>query len=63
MLKGDGGWRRIYYLSFPDNTSVNAFIPQEFRAIVYVIFNKIINNVIAAGRHSIIIKRDIKKVF
>jgi hypothetical protein len=61
--KKDRGWRRIYYLSFLDDTSVNVFIPYKFRAIVYVTFNKIINNIIAAGQHSIIIKRDIKEVF
>jgi hypothetical protein len=61
--KGDGGWRRIHHLSFPDDTSVNAFIPHEFGAIVYVTFDEIINDIIAAGRHSIIIKRDIKEAF
>jgi hypothetical protein len=61
--KGDGGWRRIHHLSFPDDTSVNAFIPHEFGAIVYVTFDEIISNVIAAGRYSIIIKRDIKEAF
>ena len=61
--KGDGGWRRIHHLSFPEDTSVNAFIPREFGTITYVTFDEIINNVITAGRHSIIIKRDIKEAF
>lgn len=63
MPKGDGGWRRIHHLSFPDDSSVNAFIPREFGALTYVTFDEIISNITAAGRHSIIIKRDIKDAF
>ncbi|TMD69347.1 MAG: hypothetical protein E6I91_02300 [Chloroflexi bacterium] len=61
--KGDGGWRRIHHLSFPDDSSVNAFIPREFGTLTYVTFDEIISNVVAAGRCSIIIKRDIKDAF
>jgi hypothetical protein len=61
--KGDGGWRRIHHLSFPDDSSVNTFIPREFGALTYITFDEVVNNIVAAGRYSIIIKRDIKDAF
>jgi len=60
--KGDGGRRRIHYLSSPDDSSVNAFIPREFGALTDVTFDEIISDVVATSRHSIIVKWDIKDV-
>ena len=61
--KHDGGFRRIHYLSYPLRDSVNDGIPEEYSNIKYTTFDEIITMIKEAGRHSIIIKRDIKDAF
>jgi hypothetical protein len=61
--KGDGGLRRIHHLSFPRKASVNHYIDEASSTLVYTSLYKVTNHVIAAGKHCIIMKRDIKDAF
>jgi reverse transcriptase-like protein len=61
--KGDGGWRRIHNLSHPPKRSVNAHIDPECTSLEYTTIEDILRMVKVAGRHCIILKRDIKDAF
>ena len=61
--KKDGGFRRIHDLSFPRRLSVNDHIEDDFSTLQYVRIEEILQQVLTAGRHSIILKRDIKDAF
>lgn len=61
--KHDGGLRRIHHLSYPQGLSVNDHITKEAAHLTYTTLQEIINLIIKAGRHCIIIKKDIKDAF
>ena len=61
--KHDGGWRRIHHLSHPRGESVNDHIPDGAGKLRYTRFQEVLQLVTRAGRHCIILKRDIKDVF
>jgi hypothetical protein len=61
--KHDGGLRRIHHLSHPEGTSVNDHIPARYAAISYTRLREVLEAVARSGRHSIIIKRDVKSAF
>ena len=61
--KHDGSLRRIHHLSHPRKTSVNAHINVEASTMKYIRIDDILKLVVAAGRHCIIVKRDIKDAF
>ena len=58
--KHDGGFRHIHHLSHPKGRSVNDHIPDGAREIRYIKFQEVLNLILKAGRHCIIMKRDIK---
>lgn len=58
--KPNGGLRRIHHLSHPRGTSVNDFISKEASHLRYTSLSKIIQLILQAGRHCVIIKKDIK---
>jgi hypothetical protein len=61
--KGDGGLRRIHHLSHPQGSSVNAYIPESAGSIKYISITDIYKAIISAGRHCVIVKKDIKDAF
>ena len=61
--KHDGGLRRIHHLSYPIGSSVNDRIADEASALSYTSLQRIFSKVLAAGRHAVLIKRDIKNAF
>lgn len=61
--KHNGGWRRIHHLSYPRGESVNDYILDGAGEIRYTRFQEILQLVINAGRHCIILKRDVKDAF
>ena len=61
--KPNGGLRRIHHLSHPQGSSVNDFIPKEASNLRYTSLRKVTDMVLQAGRHCVIIKKDIKDAF
>ena len=61
--KHDGGYRRIHHLSHPRGTSVNDFIDDESAHLQYTSFQNVLTEVLYAGRHAVILKKDIKDAF
>lgn len=61
--KHDGGWRRIHHLSHPRGESVNDYIPDGAGEMRYTRFQEVLQLVINAGRHCLILKRDVKDAF
>lgn len=61
--KHDGGFRRIHHLSHPKGRSVNDHIPDGAGELRYIKFQEVLNLILKAGRHCIIMKRDIKDAF
>jgi hypothetical protein len=61
--KSDGNFRRIHHLSHPPGRSVNDGIPESYGYLRYDTFEDILNLIVAAGRHCVITKRDIKNAF
>ena len=61
--KPDNSLRRIHHLSFPIGTSVNDGIPIDASHLHYTTITRIFALIVQAGRHSVIIKRDIKDAF
>jgi hypothetical protein len=61
--KHDSGLCRIHHLSHPEGTSVNDHIPAGEAAISYTRLTEVLDAVDRSGRHSIIIKRDVKSAF
>ncbi len=63
VLKHDGDFRRIHHLSHPKGRSVNDHIPDGAGELRYTRFQEVLDLILATGRHSIVIKRDIKDAF
>jgi hypothetical protein len=61
--KPDNSLRRIHYLSFPIRTLVNDGIPIDASYLYYTTITRIFALIVQAGKHSVIIKRDIKDAF
>jgi hypothetical protein len=61
--KSNGGFRRIHHLSFPNNGSVNFFIPENYSTLLYTTLHDIYEKIRKAGRNCIILKKDIKDAF
>ena len=61
--KPSGGYRRIHHLSTPPRKSVNDHIPTAYGQLKYALFNEAIDQVRAAGRGAILIKRDLADAF
>ena len=61
--KHNGGYRRIHHLSHPSGASVNDFIDKKSVHLRYTSFQEVLNQVQNAGRHAIIMKKDIKDAF
>ena len=61
--KHDGGWRRIHHLSYPPGRSVNFHISEESATLQYVKLSEILDDIVAAGRGCLLVKRDIKDAF
>ena len=63
MPKYDGVWKKIYHISHPHGESVNNCIPDSVGEIRYTRFQEVLQLIINAGRHFVIMKRDVKDVF
>lgn len=61
--KHDGGYRRIHHLSHPRGASVNDFIDKKSAYLRYTTFQDVLAQVRHAGRHAVIMKKDIKDAF
>lgn len=61
--KHDGGFRKIQHLSYPARSSVNDYIAPNAFALSYSSLQKVFNMVVNAGKHSVLIKRDVKDAF
>jgi len=61
--KGDGGYRRIHHLSYPQGSSVNSHILEAASTIKYIKVTEIYKAILTAGRHCVIVKKDIKDAF
>ena len=57
------GWRIIFDLSSPENSSVNDGILKEYGTIVYETLNDAIRLIVQAGRGAVMMKRDLKSAF
>ena len=55
--------RRIHHLSWPDGTSVNDGIPDDEAAITYDTFHRAVEDLIASGTGSRMIKLDLEQAF
>lgn len=63
VTKSNGKLRRIHHLSYPEGSSVNHFIDKSAAYLCYTKFNEFLAMVAEAGRHSTVIKRDMKDAF
>lgn len=63
VSKYDGGFYRIYDLSYPKSYLVNNHIPDGVEELRYTKFQEILDLIVTVGRSCIIIKRNIKDVF
>jgi hypothetical protein len=61
--KPGGKFRCIFNLSHPRGCSVNDYINKEDATLTYMKMAEIYTLVLAAGRHSVILKQDIKDTF
>jgi hypothetical protein len=61
--KPGGKFQRIFNLSHPQGRLVNDYINKEDATLTYVKMAEIYTLVLAAGRHLVILKRDIKDAF
>ncbi len=61
--KHDGGWRRIQHLSHPYSESVNDYIPDGVGEMRYIRFQEVLQLIINAGMHCVIMKKDVKDAF
>ena len=61
--KHNWGWRRIHHLSHPHGELVNDYIPDGVGEMRYTRFQEVLQLVINAGRHCVIMKRDVKDAF
>ena len=63
VSKYNGGFRKIYDLSYPKGCLVNNHIPDGVEELRYTKFQEILDLIVAVGRSCIIIKRDVKDIF
>ena len=65
VAKPEGRWRYIYDHSMKsdDGKSVNNMVPDEFRKVKYVTFQKVIDAIVSLGIGCRLFKTDIKKAF
>ena len=63
VKKHNNGFRRIHYLSYPYERSVNASILKKYSDIKYITFNDIIRMIKITERHTIIFKKILKISF
>jgi hypothetical protein len=63
VSKHDGSLRRIHDLSYPHRSSVNTYIDPSYAALKYTAIEHILDDIVKAGRHCIVLKRDIKEAF
>lgn len=61
--KPNDGLRRIHHLSHSRGSSVNDFIPKKASNLRYTSLKKVTEMILRAGRHCVIIKKDIKDAF
>lgn len=61
--KHDGGFKKIHHLSYPHGSSVNNYIASEFSTLSYSSLQNVFAKIIAARRHAILVKRNIKDAF
>ena len=61
--KHDGGFRKIHHLSYPHGSSVNDYIASEASTLSYSSLQNVFQQIVNAGRHAVLIKRDIKDAF
>ncbi len=63
VSKHDAGWRKIHHLSHTHGESMNDYIPDGVGEMRYKCFEEVLQLVINAGRHGVIMKRDVKDAF
>lgn len=63
VIKHDSGWQKIHHLSHPCEESVNDQIPDGIGKLRYTRFQEVLQLVIRAGRHCIILERDVNDAF
>lgn len=61
--KRDGGFRRIYNLLFPKQSSVNDYILDHFGALEYVSIDDAIELILQIGRGTVLVKKDFTDAF
>src|SRR5271156_6018275 len=57
------GWRRIFDLSAPINSSVNDYVDESFGSLLYTTFDTAISNIRRLGKGAVLMKRDLKSAF
>jgi hypothetical protein len=50
VQKSDNSWRLISHLFFPSESSVNDFIHEDFRRVLYSSFDKVVEMISSLGR-------------
>ncbi len=61
--KHDGSWKKIHHLSHPRGESMKDYIPNGVDEMRYTPFQEVLQLVINAGRHWIIMKKDVNDTF
>ncbi len=61
--KPNGSFCHIHHLSHPRGSLVNDFIPKKASNVRYTSLRKVTDMVLRAGRHCVIIIKDIKDAF
>lgn len=61
--KKQGEYRIIHHLSYPDGSSVNDFIPEQFSSVKYASISDAISLIKSLGRACYMAKTDIKSAF
>ena len=61
--KGEGKWRLIVNLSFPEGHSVNDFIPEAPSSVSYVTVDMIADRIAELGQGTMMAKLDVKSAF
>lgn len=61
--KEKGQFRLIHHLSFPENSSINDFIPEVFTKVHYATLDDAMNIIVSLGKGCLIAKTDIESAF
>jgi hypothetical protein len=61
--KEQGQFRLIHHLSFPENSSINDFIPDQFSRVHYASLDDAIDIIVSLGRGCLLAKTDIESAF